>query len=508
MPQEVSSSNKRIAKNAVLLYLRTALTAIIGLYTSRIVLNVLGVENYGIYGVVGGIVGFMGFLNGTMSGATSRFITYALGKGELEKLKSTFISAFWVHLVIAAIILIISETIGLWFLYNKLVIPEGRMDSAFWVYQLSIASTLISITQVPYNASIISHEDFDIFAYSGIAITICRLLIVYLLQIGSFDKLILYAFLYFSVTAIFAMFYRWYSIKHYNECKLKLTWDKSLIKQMLYFCGWDLYGNFSVTTKNQGRTLLINMFFGVAMNAAATIANSVVSIVNSFTNSISQAFKPQIIKQYSCGNIMEMQKLATNSIKYSLLLMSLMIIPLLFEAPYVFSLWLGIVPDYTVDFCRIILLGSCLDLIIGIINTIIHATGNIKRLSFISGTLYWVNLPIIYLFFLCNLDATYAYLLDILSFGIIIMINLNLAKQNIPQMSRLFFLQAILITILTTIPAVLLSCLIHYSVTEGFARLTIVIIASGLSTSLITYFFLFDQATRVIVQNKLLRFRH
>ena len=185
-----------------------------------------------------------------------------------------------------------------------------------------------------------------------------------------------------------------------------------------------------------------------------------------------------------------------------------MIIPLLFEAPYVFSLWLGIVPDYTVDFCRIILLGSCLDLIIGIINTIIHATGNIKRLSFISGTLYWVNLPIIYLFFLCNLDATYAYLLDILSFGIIIMINLNLAKQNIPQMSRLFFLQAIFITILTTIPAVLLSCLIHYSVTEGFARLTIVIIASGLSTSLITYFFLFDQATRVIVQNKLLRFRH
>lgn len=505
MPQEISTTNKRIAKNAVLLYLRTALTAIIGLYTSRVVLNVLGVENYGIYGVVGGIVGFMGFLNGTMSGATSRFITYALGKGDVEKLKSTFISAFWVHLVIATIIFIFSETIGMWFLYNKLVIPEGRIDSAFWVYQLSIASTLISITQVPYNASIISHENFDIFAYSGIAITICRLLIVYLLQIGPFDKLILYAFLYFMVTAIFAIFYRWYCIKHYDECKLKLTLDISLIKQMLYFSGLDLYGNFSVTAKSQGRVLLINIFFGVAMNAAAAIANSVVSIVNSFTNSISQAFKPQIIKQYSCGNVIEMQKIAINSIKYSLLLMSLMMIPLIIEAPYVFSLWLGIVPDYTVDFCRIILLGSCLDLIIGIINTMIHATGNIKKLSFISGTLYWINIPIIYLLFLCNISAIYAYVLDILSFSIIIIINLNIAKQNITQISRLLFFKAIFITVLTIVPAMLLSYIIHNFLIEGFVRLTIVVIISGLSTFLITYFFLFDQATRVIIKNKILK---
>lgn len=250
------------------------LTMVVGLYTSRVVLQTLGVEDYGIYGVIGGIVAMMGFLNASMSGATSRFLTFELGRGDKERLANTFSSALIVHIIIAAIVFVVAETVGLWFLCNKLVIPENRMVAAHWVYQLSILSSMLSITQVPYNSSIIAHEKMDVYAYVEILNVTLKLLIVYLLVIGNFDKLILYAILMFTVSVIIMVVYRIYCLRRFEECKFRLFLDKDYLKPLLSFSGWDLYGNMAFSVRQQGANFLLNMFYGVVLNAAYNIATT------------------------------------------------------------------------------------------------------------------------------------------------------------------------------------------------------------------------------------------
>ena len=245
--QDTTSNNKRIAKNTIMLYIRMFISMVVGLYTSRVVLATLGVEDYGIYGVVGGVVGMMGFLNASMSGATSRFLTFELGKGDKERLAKTFSSALIVHIAIAIIVFILAETVGLWFLCNKLNIPEGRMEAAHWVYQFSILATMLSITQVPYNATIIAHEKMDVYAYMEILNVTLKLLIVYLLTIGDFDKLKLYAVLTFAVSLIIMMIYRIYCLRHFKESRFHWVWDKTYLTPLLSFSGWSIYGDIAYT---------------------------------------------------------------------------------------------------------------------------------------------------------------------------------------------------------------------------------------------------------------------
>ena len=253
-----NSDNRRIAKNAVMLYVRMFFTMIVGLYTSRVVLNVLGVEDYGIYGVVGGVIGMLGFLNASMSGATSRFLTFELGRGDQKRLADTFSSALIVHMGIALFVLLIAETVGLWFLTHKLVIPAGRMPAAHWVYQMSVLSALIGITQVPYNATIIAHEKMDVYAWVEILHAVLRLLIVYLLTIGNFDKLILYAALGLAVSVFIRMIYRVYCMRHFSESHFHWLWDKSILKPLLNFSGWDLYGNMAFTVRSHVSNFILN----------------------------------------------------------------------------------------------------------------------------------------------------------------------------------------------------------------------------------------------------------
>ena len=306
MPVE---NTKRLAKNTIALYFRMLLSMVVSLYTSRIVLNTLGVEDYGIYNVVGGVVAMFGFLNASMSGATARFLSFELGKGNFLRLKKTFSSALIIHIGIALIILIIAETLGLWFLNHKLVIPADRIDAAQWAYQFSILSTLITITQAPYNASIIAHEKMTIYAYVEILNVTLKLLVVYLLVIGNFDKLILYSFFIFTVSTLIALIYRLYCIRHFNECRFHWIWDTSILKPMLSFSGWDLYGNMSVTVKQQGLNMLLNIFWGPLLNSANGVATSVQGAILGFSSNIITAAKPQIIKSYAESNIYRMKTL-------------------------------------------------------------------------------------------------------------------------------------------------------------------------------------------------------
>ena len=503
MSSDIQSNNKRIARNTMMLYIRMGITVLVGLYTSRVVLQVLGVSDYGIYGVVGGIIAFIGFLNGSMSGATSRFLTYELGRETEGKLKETFVSSFWVHLIIAAIIFVLAETVGLWFLYNRLVIPEVRMDAAFWVYQFSVASAVVGITQVPYNASVISHEDMDLYAYVEIDNVLLKLLIVYLLIIITTDKLILYAVLYFTVSFGIAIYYRWYCIHHYEESRLNLIWDKEIVTKMLRFCGWDLYGNGCVVAKQQGINFLVNIFFGVALNAGISIASVVGGTLSGFTGNITLALRPQIIKNYAQRNYISMQNLISQGIKYIILLQACCTIPFVLEADYILHLWLGTVPPYAVVFCQWMFIASLFSASNGILIVAIHATGRIKYLSYVSGSISIIQLPILYLLYSNGQDPAWAYILGIFGGIAMVVVNTFIAKYNISSLSvrQLFssMIIALFIVGLLTIPFVL----IQQQVDSSILRTIGVALGYVLSVGIITFLFVLPKNIKVRIVKRM-----
>ena len=503
--EEPISSNKRIAKNAIMLYIRMFLSMIVGLYTSRVVLNVLGVEDYGIYGIVGGVVAMMGFLNASMAGATSRFITFELGKGNIQRLKDTFSSALIIHIGIAIVIFILAETVGLWFLNNKLVIPENRLVAANWVYQMSILSAMLSITQVPYNACIIAHEKMTIYAYIEILNVTLRLIIVYLLVIGDFDKLILYAILTLVVSAIIMMTYRIYCIRKFQECHFHWIWNKEIICPLLSFSGWDLYGNMCATARPQGTNFLINIFFGVILNAASSIATTVSGVISGFSHNIIQAFRPQIIKQYAQNNIPQMQKLVENAITYTSLFMGCFVIIFLIEAEYILKLWLKDVPSYAVVFCQITLISNFLGLINAVICIVIHATGNIKKISIITGSVFLLNIPIVYVCFKLGLAPQWAYYTSVFTYILIIISNISIAKYQVANLHVSKIISKIIIVIIVLISVLISSYIISLQFNPNFVRLTILTLFTAILLSVITYIFFIDKETK----NKInCRFKH
>lgn len=500
-----SGGSSRIAKNAVMLYLRMFLGMLVGFYTSRVVLDVLGVADYGIYGVVSGVVAMWGFLNASMSGATSRFLTFELGLGDKKRLAETFSSALIVHIGIALVVFVLAETIGLWFLYNKLVIPADRMTAAFWVYQLSIVGTMVSITQVPYDASIISHERMDIYAYVEILNSVLKLLIVYLLTIGGFDKLILYAALVFAVTVLIMMIYRVYCIRHYEETHFHWIWKPAILKPLLSFSGWDLYGNGCVAVRQQGFNFLINMFFGVIYNAASGITSVVNGLILGLVGNITLAYRPAIIKRYAQEDLGQMQVLMKNAVKVMIMLYGCLMVPCFMELPYLLSLWLVTVPEYTVIFCRLMFLASFMILVNNVISIAIHATGDIKRISFISGTTHVVCVLVVYVLFRLGMRVETAYIAGVV-FGIIIMFsNTAILKVQIKRFEAWKFLQATFISFIIIAVAAVAAAAVHTQIAHPLVRLIVVTSVSLVTILVINYVFIIDQASKDLIASKLWR---
>lgn len=408
-------NTKRIAKNTMMLYIRMLFSMLVSLYTSRVVLQTLGVEDYGIYNVVGGVVAMLGFLNDSMSGATSRFITYELGKGDNARLNQVFSTSLIIHVSIALFVFVLAETVGLWFFENKLVIPENRMVSARLIYHFSVISMMIGITQVPYNAVIISHEKMNVYAYVGILNVILRLLIVYILVIWDYDKLILYAILQLFVSILIIFIYRVYCIRKFPETHFIFIIKKNYILPMLNFSGWDLYGNASVMARTQGVNMLINVFFGPLLNASSGIATQVQGAIMGLANNLVTAVRPQIVKQYAVGEFQSMISLLRNSLKLSYLLLALMSIPLICETDYILRLWLGTVPDYASVFCKYTLLFNFFANMSLLFACIIHATGRIKRISLINGSLYLMVVPISYWGYKFGASPEISYILNVIA---------------------------------------------------------------------------------------------
>lgn len=306
---QTSDNNKRIAKNTLFLYFRMLLMMGISLYTSRVVLKTLGVEDYGIYNVVGGIVAMFGFINGSMSSATQRYITFALGKGDKKRLQTVFCTTLQIHVLIAGIIVLLGETIGLWFLYSKMQIPIDRMNAAFWVLQASIIDSAIKVISVPYNADIVAHEKMSAFAYISILEAVLKLAIVYVLVVFVFDKLILYAFLLLTVQILIRFCYSSYCNKHFEETKYRHIWDKALLKEMIGFAGWSMFGNLAAVLFGQGLNMLLNVFFGPVVNAARGIAVQVQIAIQQFVGNFQMALNPQITKTYATHKFESMHRL-------------------------------------------------------------------------------------------------------------------------------------------------------------------------------------------------------
>ena len=490
------SNNKCIAKNTLMLYIRMLLSMVVSLYTSRVVLDVLGVEDYGIYGVVGGVVAMFSFLNASMAGATSRFLTFEMGRGDEQRLKDTFSSALIIHIGIALVVFILAETVGLWFLCNKLVIPAERMEAAHWVYQLSIIGMAVNVTQVPYNASIIAHEKMDVYAYIELLHVFLKLGIVYMLTIGHYDKLILYASLVLTVNILIAGIYRFYCVKNYEESRFRYFLNMEVLKPMFGFSIWEILGHFGFSFRTQGTNIVLNMFFGVAINSAVGIATTVQNTLVLFTNNVLVAIKPQIIKRYASGQIQEMMSLIYTSIKTNLLIILIISIPTLYCINDILSVWLKEVPEYTSQFCAIMLSCNIITAFSQIIYTGIQATGDLKKTSVVRNVLY-ISTPIIayLLFIIGDLSPIYAFIVIFIAQILQALFDLIILSDKIKINSK-YILQILVKTLLIVVA---ISYLINVVARIIDNRLTIFLISFSMSTFMLSvafYAFVFDGIER------------
>ena len=389
-----SDNNKRIAKNTLMLYFRMFITTIVGLYTSRVVLNTLGVTDFGIYHVVGGIISMVSFLNSAMVAASQRFLSFELGRGDFERLKRVFCTSINIHATICLIAFVLAETIGLWFVNAKLVIPENRMIAANWVYQASILTFIINVMSVPYNSAIVAHEKMSAFAYISILDVVLKLLIVYLLLVFSYDKLIVYSILMVCVVSLIRLCYTIYCKHHFSECNYHFVFDKPLFMEMFSFAGWSIIGNLGFSFKNQLSNIILNLFFGPSVNAARGMAMQVSSHAKTFAHSFTMALNPQITKQYAAGNLEASRKLVYIGSRYTFYLLMLISIPIIINIDYILKLWLGIVPEFTAQFVIFTILTSLLYALSECVTKAVQATGRIKWFQIGVSIIMLSELPI------------------------------------------------------------------------------------------------------------------
>ena len=502
MSQIDNTRNKRIVKNTIVLYLRMMLILFVGIFTSRIVLNTLGVEDYGIYNVVGGFVSLFTFLNGAMATATQRFLTYELACGTIESQRRTFSTALIIHFILAFVILVLSETIGLWLLFNKLVIPENRFIAAFWVYQLSIASCFISIVSLPYNAMIIAHEKMSAFAFISIMDVSLKLLIVYLLMVSPWDKLILYAILLFLVGVLDRIIYGIYCSRHFLESRFKLVFDKKLLMEMNNIAGWSLFGNIAGIGYTQGLNVLLNMFFGPAVNAARGIAVTVQGVVSGFVSNFQMALNPQITKSYALKDLQRLHSLIYASSKFSFFLLFLIVLPIMFEAHPILVLWLKNVPEHSVAFLRFTLSIMLIEALANPLMVASQATGRVKIYQSVVGGILLLIVPIAYLVLRLggNPESVFLvhFIIAVLAQFLRLVMVARLIHMSVMTYLNKVFLKVILVTLFSLIP----SYLLYQFMSNKIIDCLIVIIATFLISLFMIYSLGLTNKERLAFLNK------
>lgn len=498
-----SQDSKRIAKNTLFLYFRTIITMLISLYTSRVVLEVLGIIDFGIYNIVGGVVIMFSFLSNALAAGTQRFLSFELGKENYSQLKKTFSMLLNIHVLISILIFVLAETLGLWFLNTKLNIPPEKIVAARWIYQFSILSFMLTVLQVPYYASIIAHEKMSMFAYIGVLDASLKLLIVFMLTWINYNKLTLYGFLIFFATVIIFITYMIYCRFNFKECNYKYSWDKKLFKIIFNYSGWNLFGGLSVVAVDQGVNIILNVFFGPAINASRGIAYQVKSAITTFTSNFQTAVNPQIIKSYASDNHAYMMTLLYQSAKHSFYLLFLLSLPVLLETKLILSLWLKIVPDYTVLFCRLILINAWIDCLSGPLVTAVQATGRIKLYQIIVGSLLMLNLPLSYIAIKITMQPEIAFYISIIISLLALIVRITILEKVIEISLNTYFNRVLWRVIAVMILPIVSSYTLLLLLDTSVYRFILVSIFSTLITICSVYFVGLDISEKQFVIKKI-----
>lgn len=481
-------NNKRIAKNTILLYFRMFLTIGVALYTSRVVLNLLGIKDFGIYNIVGGIVIMFSFLNTSMSSATQRFLTYELGKEDRSGFNKVMSMSINIHAIIAVVIFILAETIGLWFLNYKLNIPADRIETANWVFQFSILSLIVNMASVPYNATIIANERMNFYAFLSVFEVMLKLALVFLLFWIGNDKLRIYAILIFFVYLIIFLIYKIYCNRNYPETKYVFSWDKALYQTLMKYAGWNLFGNIAGVCMNQGVNILLNLFFGPVVNASRAIAYQVNAAVNGFVTNFQTAMTPQIVKAYAGGDLGYMHQIICKGAKYSFFLLLLIALPFFLETELILRLWLKIVPEYSVLFCRLIIINMLMDCVSGPLMSAAQATGEIKLYQSVVGSLLFLTLPVSYVFLKLGFQPQVVFYVSICISIIALVSRLIILRPQIGLPIQKFLKEVLLLISLVSIAAIIIPSVIRYNLTEGLLRFFVVGAMSIVCTLASIYF--------------------
>ena len=505
-----SENNKRIAKNTLFLYIRTLFVLLVSLYTSRVILRVLGISDYGIYQVIGGLVAMFGVLSTALSAAISRFITFEIGSGNKEKLCRVFSTSVIVQFIIAFIVLLLAEFIAIWFVQTQMKIPEGRMIATQWVLHCSLITFCINLVSVPYNACIIAHEHMKTFAYISVLDVLLKLIVCFCIFISPVDKLIFYAVLLTVEAVIIRIIYSFYCHRHFEESRSKLIFDKTIFRDMLSFSGWSFFTNTNSILNNQGVNMLINVFFGVTVNAARGIAVQVENAVLQFVNNFTVAINPQITKSYVSGEMERMYSLVCRGAKFSYFAMLLVALPIVCEAEKILNIWLTVVPEHTVIFVRLSLVLGVFDCIGASGYTACAAAGKMKRYALILTPIGLLEFPLTWMFFWMGAPVVSTYYLYIFVKFLVVIARLFLLRDMVGLTPVIFVKNVFRPILFTTLVAVLPSIFVIYVFPQSFWRLFISVIVALSTVSLASLYIGMTVGERQIIMErvyKLLRIK-
>lgn len=475
---DYAANNKSIAKNTILLYFRTILIMLVTLYTSRVVLKNLGVEDFGVYNAVGGVVSMFAVISGALSNAISRYITYGIGKEDRERLNVIFTTSVTIQVVIALVIFILCEGFGIWFLNSRMNIPVDRLAAANWVLHCSLLTFVVNLISVPYNACIIAHEHMKAYAYIGIIDACLKLSIAYLLIISPIDKLISYSILLFVASLCVRILYGVYCKEHFAECKYKLTFDKSLFKEMIDFAGWNFFGNATSVLNYQGISLLMNVFFGVIVNSARGIAMQVDAAINQLVVTFTTAINPQIIKSYAHGDSQRLFYLICKGAKFSFFLLLIFAVPLIFEAEHILQIWLVDVPDGAPLFMQLSLLGAMVTTLGNSGYTACIATGQIKKYSIIITLVGSMNFFISWVAYKLGAPAEMTYVIYIIVYSIVQVVRLILMREILGFPIMMFVKEVLSKIFLPFVFAMILPYILVQIIEPSLGRTVLICISS------------------------------
>lgn len=476
-----STKTKQIAKNTVVLYLRMIITMFITLFSSRIVLQALGVSDFGLYNVVGGVVALLSFLRTSLTSSTQRFLSFELGRNDMERLKKVFSVSLSTHLLISIFILILGETLGLWFLNHYIQIPDGRETAANCIYQFAILSLCISAITVPYNADVISHERMSYYALVTIFESVLKLIFAYSLYVFGYDRLILYGGLMMLVNLIDLLMYWIYCKNKFIETKYTLCLDKKLFKQIFSFSGWTIFGQLTVVGANQGTSILINIFHTITANAAIGIAQQVNNALAGLTANFQTAFQPQLTKSYATQDYDYLNRLICFSSKISFFLLFLVSLPLMLNIDWILEIWLGKVPEYANTFCILYIIGSILNALSAPLWISVYATGKIKTYQIVEATFFFLDIVVVYLLFkFTSVPPTYCMIVKVGVNFIVCFIRLYFANKSIEQfdLTRLLMVVFFRVAIVSILVLLCIILLVHWTHTTDISILMTLILTS------------------------------